>query len=63
MGTMAANEDKTEMLDQTRWHPPVPNKAAFPTEGLTEGLMCFVTGESKIYMYKNGEWTTSPPQK
>ncbi len=60
---MAANEDKTEMLDETRWHPPVPSQNELPTENLTNGLMCFVTGESAIYMFKNGEWVTSSAKK
>jgi len=52
---------KTQLITKMRWISPVKHPHELPTEGVEEGMHCFVEGasddgEEEIWAYQDGEW-------
>ncbi len=58
---MDQDQIKTQMITKIRWLSPVESATDLPSEGVEEGMHCFVEGpkndgEEEIWAYAAGKW-------
>jgi hypothetical protein len=59
---MADEDDiETRVMTRANWLSPVKSKEELPTEGVTEGSMCYVegdvSGDEEVWEYRNSRWS------
>ena len=53
---MPDDEKATEFFEHMRWLPPVDTLEQLAEQDAREGHLCFVSAESAVYRYQDGEW-------